>query len=992
MATDSRARDFEPRVQQTAREIFVLIGGDKPSVFQPDYWSGRMMEWALRDPELKTRLFRFVDVLPSLATSKDVARHVREYFGEQDLELGGAMKWGLRTLGGGALGAKVLSKGVDSRVRSMASQFIVGQHIDEAHETLTKLRGNGFAATISLLGEVVVSEAEADDFAQRYLDLIRELSPVAKQWPALGDEEPGDWGVAPRVNISVKPSSLYSQLRPQAFEASVAAAKQRLKTICLEAIAHGASICLDMEHRQLKSLTLAVYRALLEDPELAGWPDSGVAIQTYLRETQDDLDALLEWSGQRGQHLTIRLIKGAYWDSEMVEAGQHNWPAPVWGRKAETDAAFERAARRILQTAPQVRLACGSHNVRSIAFVHEAARAAGAAPGHVEYQVLYGMADPIAEALHTLEMPVRMYCPVGELLPGMAYLVRRLLENSSNESFLRRSFAEGASVDEEIRDPSTLIPAEPPSPAPVERDGFANEPPLDWTLPEVRARFIEALERVRASLPVAVAPLIGGRQRQTSETFESHNPNDTSERVATAMAANEELAAEAVQVARQAFPAWRDTAPAERAAALRRTAAAAREKRYELAALQVFEAGKAWAEADGDVCEAIDFFEYYAEQMLRLAEPQQMGAAPGEDSRLSYEPRGVAAVIAPWNFPLAISAGMCAAAIVCGNTVVYKPASETVAVAGGLADIFSAAGLPPGVFNMLPGGGTTVGRPLVAHPDVQLIAFTGSMEVGLEILRRAQEVAPGQSWIKHVIAELGGKNAILVDDDADLDAAVTAVVRSAFGYQGQKCSACSRLILLDSIHDAFLERLRAAVESLPIGPVERPENVVGAVISAAALEKIERYCEQGKRELATLVERRCQDGAGHFPTVAVFSGASPRHPLAREEIFGPVLTVLRARDFDHALELALEVDFALTGAVFSRSPANLERARRAFRVGNLYINRGSTGAIVERHPFGGFKMSGVGSKAGGPDYLKQFLVPRSIVENTTRRGFTPGMD
>jgi RHH-type proline utilization regulon transcriptional repressor/proline dehydrogenase/delta 1-pyrroline-5-carboxylate dehydrogenase len=986
MATAQINLGIEPRVRETAARILSLIGDEKPAVFRQDFWSGRVMEWALGNPAFKTQMFRFVDVLPSLGSSEAVARHVREYFGDQDLQLGGAVKWGLRTLGAGAIGEKVVSKGVDSQIRSMAGQFIVSRDIEEAEPVLAKLRRKGFASTVSLLGEVVVSEREADDFAQRYLETMRVLSHEAKDWPALGGEQ--DWGVAPRVNVSVKPSSLYSQFRPQAFEAGVAAARERLKFICKEAASRGVSICLDMEHRDLKNLTLAVFRALLEDPELEGWPHCGLAIQAYLRETRSDLDALLEWSRRRKQPMTIRLIKGAYWDTELVHAQQHNWPPPVWLHKPETDAAFEDAARLILETAPNVRLACGSHNARSIAYVHETARNLTVPEGRVEYQVLYGMADPIANALHKLDFPVRMYCPAGELIPGMAYLVRRLLENTSNESFLRRSFVDGQTIEEEVRDPRELIPpSEPASPS----EGFQNVPPLDWTQPDVRARFEKALRDVRARFPIEVLPVIGGSTRRTGMTFPSSNPNRTSEQIATVFAADESLVEEAIRAAREAFPAWRDTPAAERAAVLRRAAEAARRQRHELAALQVFEAGKAWEEADGDVCEAIDFLEYYAHEMLRLGEPQRMGRAPGEDSRLIYEPRGVAAVIAPWNFPLAISTGMTSAAIVAGNTVVYKPASETAAIASGLAEIYGAAGLPPGVFNMLPGSGAEVGRALVGHRDVQLIAFTGSRAVGLEIIRRAADAQPGSRWIKHVIAELGGKNAIILDDDADLDEAVSAVVRSAFGYQGQKCSACSRLILLDKIHDVFLERLRDAVESLPMGPVEDPSNVVGAVISTAAKEKIEGYVALGERELCTLLERRLPDESGIFAPLAIFADVPPDHPLAQEEIFGPVLSVIRAKDFEHALEIAVDTDYALTGAVFSRSPAHIEKARQAFRVGNLYINRGSTHAIVERHPFGGFKMSGVGSKAGGPDYLQQFMIPRSIVENTTRRGFTPGV-
>jgi RHH-type proline utilization regulon transcriptional repressor/proline dehydrogenase/delta 1-pyrroline-5-carboxylate dehydrogenase len=369
-----------------------------------------------------------------------------------------------------------------------------------------------------------------------------------------------------------------------------------------------------------------------------------------------------------------------------------------------------------------------------------------------------------------------------------------------------------------------------------------------------------------------------------------------------------------------------------------------------------------------------------------------MGDAPGESSVLFYEPRGVAAVIAPWNFPLAISMGMTSAAIVTGNPVVFKPSSETPLIGYMVYEVFREAGLPPGVLNYLPGPGAEVGDTLSTHPDVALIAFTGSKGVGLRILRLAAEPPEGAQGVKHVIAEMGGKNAIIVDADADLDEAVEAVMHSAFGYQGQKCSACSRLILLDAIHDKLLDRLRAAAESIHLGPAEDPRSEMGAVISAGAKKSIDEYIEIGKREGTLVLSRNWQRGSGHFVPLTIFKDIRPEHRLAQEEIFGPVLSVMRVKDFDEAIKVANGTPYALTGAVLSRSPENIAKARRRFRVGNLYINRGSTGAIVERHPFGGFKMSGLGSKAGGPDYLLQFMIPRSVVENTIRRGFAPPED
>jgi RHH-type proline utilization regulon transcriptional repressor/proline dehydrogenase/delta 1-pyrroline-5-carboxylate dehydrogenase len=380
--------------------------------------------------------------------------------------------------------------------------------------------------------------------------------------------------------------------------------------------------------------------------------------------------------------------------------------------------------------------------------------------------------------------------------------------------------------------------------------------------------------------------------------------------------------------------------------------------------------------------------EYYGREMIRLAVPRPMGDAPGELSHLFYEPRGVGVVIAPWNFPLAISMGMTSAAIVTGNTVVYKPSSEAAATGSMICRIFEEAGLPAGVLNFIPGPGNEIGDFLVTHRDVAFITFTGSREVGVRINELASKTSEDASFIKRVVAEMGGKNAIIVDSDADLDEAVVHIINSAFGYQGQKCSACSRLIVLEENYDKLINRLKAAVQSVNLGNPEDPRTFMGAVISPAAGSKIERYIEIGKKEGRVLVERPVS-GKGHLVPLVIFTDIRPEHRLAQEEIFGPILSIIKVKDFDEAIDVANLTCYALTGGLFSRSPANIEKARKRFLVGNLYINRGITGALVGRHPFGGFKMSGVGSKAGGPDYLPQFMVPRNVVENTMRRGFAP---
>ena len=518
---------------------------------------------------------------------------------------------------------------------------------------------------------------------------------------------------------------------------------------------------------------------------------------------------------------------------------------------------------------------------------------------------------------------------------------------------------------------------------------FRNEAPVDFTIPEKRKAYAQGIAAVRAAEGRTLPLYIDGKDVVTETLLPTVNPADPGEVLAQVCQAGREEIDRALAGAKAAFPAWRDTPPLERAQYMHKAAAVARRRIYEMAALQTLEVGKPWEQAYGDVGEGIDFLEYYARDMLRLSVPRRMGRAPGEHNVLFYQPKGVAAVIAPWNFPFAIAMGMVSAAIVTGNPVVFKPSSLSSAIGYNLVEIFKEVGLPAGVFNYCPGQSSVMGDYLVEHPDISLICFTGSMDVGLHIVEKAAKVQPGQRQVKRVIAEMGGKNATIVDDDADLDEAVSQVVYSAFGFQGQKCSACSRVIVLDAIYDTFVQRLALAAQSLRIGPAENPENFLGPLADASLQKNVLEYIEIAEAEGKTLVKRSDLPDKGAYVPLLIVEDVMPEHRIAQEEVFGPVLAVMRAKDFDEALELALSTRFALTGAVFSRSPENLAKAREKFRVGNLYLNKGSTGAMVGRQPFGGFNMSGVGSKTGGPDYLLQFMDPRCVTENTIRRGFTP---
>jgi RHH-type transcriptional regulator, proline utilization regulon repressor / proline dehydrogenase / delta 1-pyrroline-5-carboxylate dehydrogenase len=795
-------------------------------------------------------------------------------------------------------------------------------------------------------------------------------------------------------------TSLDSQIDPLDYDGSVAAVKEALRPIFRKARDRDVFLNIDLEQFRYRDLTYTVFTELLEEDEFRDYAHAGIVIQAYLRDAERDLRTLIDWTRGRGTPVTVRLVKGAYWDYETVIARQEGWPLPVFTHKPDSDVNYERLARIMLENTDAVHPAFASHNVRSLAAVIATARSLGLSDNAFEIQMLHGMGEPVKNAVRKLRLRLREYTPVGDMIPGMAYLVRRLLENTANESFLRVGFAAGADID-------ALVSAPQPSDAfdePIERlpriretdpempGPFRNHPHADFARDENRRAAAAALRDVRRRLGDRLPLVIDGKRVSTTDTIVSIDPAHPAQVVAVVDAAGTDEAESAVAAARRAFPAWRAAPGRERAEVLFRAAEIMRRELSELAALETCEAAKPIREADADVGEAIDFLEYYGREALRLDAPRRMGDLPGELNHYSYQPRGVAVVIAPWNFPLAIVTGMTAAALVTGNAVIVKPAAQSPAIAARLVRILHEAGAPPGAVNFVPGSGEIAGEALVCHPEVDLIAFTGSREVGLHIMERAV-THPGRAWIKRVIAEMGGKNAIIVDADADLDAAVLDTVASAFNYAGQKCSACSRVVVLDAAHDAFVTRLLEATRSLAVGPPDDPQTRVPPVISLAARQRIEAFIEQGRNE-ATLAFAM-PEPAGGWPDEGfyvgphIFTDVDPRATIAQEEIFGPVLAVLRARDFDDALAIALDSSFALTGGLYSRSPANIARARRDFRVGNLYINRGITGAMVERQAFGGFAMSGIGSKAGGPDYLLQFVEPRVITENTLRRGFAP---
>ena len=520
---------------------------------------------------------------------------------------------------------------------------------------------------------------------------------------------------------------------------------------------------------------------------------------------------------------------------------------------------------------------------------------------------------------------------------------------------------------------------------PMTRGEFSNEPLVDFSKPENRKAMEEALQKVARDLGREYPLIIGGEQLHTPEKLRSLNPSHPAQVVGIFQKADVALANRAVEEAHRAFEGWRKVPAQERAAVLFRVADLLRQRKFEFAAWLTYEIGKTWPEADADIAETIDFAEFYAREALRLAAPQPVTPAKGEKNVLVYIPLGVGVVIPPWNFAAAIMAGMTMAALVTGNTVVLKPSSDSPTIAYKFVELLHEAGLPVNALQFCPGPGSTAGDAMVTHPKTRFIAFTGSKEAGLHISQQAAKAQPGQVWIKRTVLEMGGKDAIIVDDEADMDAAVEGVAVSAFGYQGQKCSACSRAIVARKIYDTFLAKLTERVKKIKVGPAENPSNYMGPVINKSAMDSILKYIEIGKQEgrLVAGGGAAGSAGEGYFIEPTVIADVKPKSRIEQEEIFGPVLAVIPAKDFDHALEIANDTEFGLTGGVYSRNAAKLAQAAEKFHVGNLYFNRKCTGALVGAHPFGGFNMSGTDSKAGGRDYLLLFLQAKSVAEKIT---------
>lgn len=980
----SSQQNYEEKTQSIAKEL-ITATRQKSNIFaqlkEQMQFDDKLMGWTMSNPGLRVQLFRFIDALPALQSNQEVARHFQQYMTTEEVELPDALKSILNFSEPNSPPAQIAAVTITQAVKTLAYKYISGETIKEVIKAVEKIRKDKMCFSIDLLGEAVITESEAQLYLQSYLDLITQLSEQSQKWKEIAEIDTADDEKLPKVQVSVKLTAFYSQFDPLDFEGSKAKVCDRLRILLRHAKECNAAIHFDMEQYTYKDVTIAILKELLMEEEFKNRTDIGVTLQAYLREGEQDLQGLIDWAKKRGKPITIRLVKGAYWDQETIKALQNHWQQPVFNQKPESDINYEKMTRLLLENNEYLYAAIGSHNVRSQAHAIAIAEELKIPRRRFECQVLYGMGDQLAKAIVKLGHRVRVYAPYGDLLPGMSYLIRRLLENTANSSFLRQNMEEKPIED-------LIVAPHIDEVKPLQRSKqFSGAPDTDYGREELRRKAQGAVTRVHNQLGKTYLPLINGEYVQTESFIDSVNPSNPTEIVGKIGLISMTQADDALNAAKEAFKIWGKTPVNIRAGILRKAAEIMENRRHELTAWMCFEVGKIVKEGDPEVSEAIDFCRYYADEMERLDGGYNYDIA-GETDRYFYQPRGISLIISPWNFPFAIATGMTVAALVTGNCALLKPAGTSAVIGAKIAEILVEAGIPKGVFQYIPGKGSTVGDYLVKHKDVHLIAFTGSREVGCKIYADAAILQPGQKHLKRVIAEMGGKNAMIVDESADLDQAVASIVQSGFGYSGQKCSACSRVIVLESVYNHVVERLTEAVKSINVGEANNPTTKVGPVIDATAQKRILEYIEKGKQE-ATLAVQIEAPSHGYFVPPTVFTDIAPDATIAQEEIFGPVLAVIKAKNFDEAINIANSTDYALTGGLYSRTPEHINRAYQEFEVGNLYINRGITGAIVARQPFGGFKLSGVGSKAGGPDYLLQFLEPRVVTENIQRQGFAP---
>ena len=994
---------LEPDILRIGRTIFERAERAAPSVFSQEYWQTFGMNAIADDDSLKLRLFRFVEVLPILQSNRELADHLHAYLADRPLVgdnfYARAFAMLAQLAHAGSMTANLIGPLARFVAATGAKRFIAGATPAEAIRSVKALRQRGNTFTLDVLGETILADRVAREHQQLYIDLIESIATDAEAWPDVPLIDRAPFGLLPKVNLSIKLSAIVAKFDPIDPTGVSEMVLERVRPIFRAAQRTGAFVNVDMEHYAVKDFTLDIFKRVLTEPEFRDWPHVGIVIQAYMPESERDMADLITWSRQRGCPITVRLVKGAYWDSETANSIRNGWPIPLFTEKWQSDAHFERVGAMLLENADVMRPAFASHNVRSIAAMLAREQAMGLPARTLELQMLTGMGEPLRRALTSMKQRVRVYAPFGDMMTGMAYLIRRLIENTANESFLRQSYAASAESDALLRnpnDPQSQRPATLPKaqiadpPGEASMSPFHSEPTVDFSRPAEQSAMQQALDRVRAEFDNDHLPLLATADSTDGRPWRvSHHPADPSETVGRYLSCATDDVNAAVDAARTVTPAWAALPADARADLLENTADRIREQRYDLAAWLVFEIGKNWREAISEVTETIDIVRFHAHDMRRLTARNRRRDWPGEANEYVYAPRGIVGVIGPFCFPLSLVAGMASAALVTGNACIVKPARQASIASLQCFACFHEAGIPRAVLQVVTGDGPEVGAALAAHHKVDMVAFTGSTMTGTNIAQQARAQVNRRGQFKHVLASMGAKNAIIVDDDADLDDAVGAVLDSAFSYCGQKCTSCSRVIVLDGVYDAFVKKLTEAAKTISPGAPEKPGTGVGPVIDDVAVQRYRRWIDLSAKQGRLVLPGGVPDSSagGYFVKPAIVADVAPDAEIAQTELMLPILCVHKANNFEDALRIANAGPYAMVGGVFSRMPANIDAAKMQLDVGLLYLNRKITLSRVDRQPFGGHGQSGIGAKLGGPDYLQEFCTSRVISENTLRHGF-----
>ncbi len=1005
---EDRWRQVEELTKEKLQQLVRHVQSYRPTMFErvSDWGLGLTASFAL----IRIHLLKFLALLPSLDHDKkgfEVKRNLIESLrrlqeDDQRLRRKGIKIGGTRPLprayGAGLnvalqvvrfLPAGLLASVVRAMVKKMAKRFIAGESIASSDKTLQTLHNSRREATLDQLGELVVSEEEADEYLKRVLAIVHGLKVHI---------QPGERNGAGinKAHVSIKVSALASDFKPHAFDFTYNLVAPRLRQILVEARREQVFINIDAEHYHYRDFVLRIYRrVLMETPELSGWSDTGIVLQAYLRDGAAHLNDIVTLARERGVRMPIRLVKGAYWDAETIEAEAHSHHAPQFLNKEESDLHFRQLAGMALAHSNEIQLAVGSHNLQDHCFVEALRQLHYPAAPAIEHQCLHMTYEALSHGLADMGWPTRNYMPIGNLLVGMAYLVRRIMENSSQVGIL--TIMRSHNKKEAFQTPLATHLEKIQQGVLVRDDlearldsGFKNCTPTRLYVPGELTKFEGILNATRTS--------IEGKQTELKNTPGdkipcSSHPDLIVGVVAETLPGVAGKTAEAFYQGMKNGNGWTEKPVAWRTGVILKAADKMWQQRDELAALIVLEAGKTWGEAMADVDEAIDFLNFYAREELRW-----------KDILKTSVPRGVTAVIAPWNFPLAIPCGMAVAPLVAGNAVILKPAEQTPLIARELVELLYACGVPKTALAFLPGDGERVGAPLVQDPHVATIVFTGSKAVGQWIYRTASlqpivHPMTGAMLTKKVITEMGGKNAIIVTNNCEQDETVSGILYSAFGHAGQKCSACSRVLVDSEVKDSLLVRLVKAIEDLEVGPATSPQVMVNPLITAADQARVRAAVKAACEEAATYggkvwVNRSMED-QGTFavgPVLIELPASRASHPdsYAQREIFGPVVHIVPYNDLNQAVTLFNSTEYGLTGGIYGQSQDDIDYLTQELRCGNLYVNRPNTGARVAIEPFGGFKLSGTGPKAGGVDYMGQFHVEASADTNSTPVNWTKG--